>query len=119
MSTKHSQREKRRRRVRKRVQGTRERPRLSIYRSLSHIYAQLIDDVAGCTLISASTLDPELKGRVNGTANAQAAHEVGKLIGQRAVGAGHKKVVFDRNGYPYHGRVKSLADGAREAGLEF
>lgn len=106
-------------RVRKKVKGTQERPRLNIYRSLNNVYAQIIDDLAGKTLVSASTLDSELKGKLEGTANKAAARAVGKLVGERAKNAGIEKVVFDRGGYIYHGKVKELAEGAREAGLEF
>jgi large subunit ribosomal protein L18 len=103
--------------VRGKIDGTASRPRLNVFRSLSHIYAQIIDDADGKTLCSASSLDKEFKGKAGG--NKAAAREVGKLLGKRAVKAGVKTVVFDRGGYLYHGRVKELADGAREAGLEF
>jgi len=106
-------------RVRKKVTGTAERPRLSVFRSSRHIYAQIIDDVSGTTLVAASTLDEAIKGKLEYTGNKNAAHEVGKLVGAKAIEKGIKKVVFDRGGYLYHGRVKELADGAREAGLEF
>jgi large subunit ribosomal protein L18 len=119
MKTKGIQRKKRHVRIRKAVHGTSERPRLCIFRSLQHIYAQLIDDGTGKTLACASTLDKELKVKENGAGNVGAAREVGKLLAERASGAGHKKVVFDRGGHPYHGRVKALAEAAREAGLEF
>ncbi|NLY43003.1 MAG: 50S ribosomal protein L18 [Clostridiaceae bacterium] len=105
-------------RVRKKVFGTAERPRLNVYRSLKNIYAQIIDDNAGHTLVSASTLDAELKHLGYG-GNKAAAREVGKLIAKRALKKGIKKVTFDRGGYIYHGRVKELAEGAREAGLDF
>mgnify|MGYP006267461099 CR=1 FL=1 len=108
---------RRRTRVRKRVRGTPDRPRLSVYRSLKHIYVQVIDDLAGRTVASASTLDGSLG--LSSTGNADAAKAVGKLIAERAKGAGVEKVVFDRNGFRYHGRVKALADGAREGGLRF
>ena len=107
-------RAKRHRRVRVQVAGTPERPRLSIYRSLNHIYAQVIDDSTGRTLASASTV--ELK---SGASNAEAATAVGRAIAGKATQAGVKQVVFDRGGFLYHGRVKALADAAREAGLEF
>jgi large subunit ribosomal protein L18 len=110
-------REVRHKRVRKSVSGTAERPRLCVYRSLSHIYCQLIDDSQGHTLVSASTLDNELKS--NDKKKAETAASVGKLIAERASESGIKKVVFDRGGYQYHGRVKALADAARKAGLEF
>ena len=106
-------------RVRKKVFGTPERPRLAVYRSNKHIYAQIIDDTKGHTLAFASTLDKELKGRLEKTWSKEAAKEVGKLIGKRALEKGIEKVVFDRGGYKYHGRIKELADGAREAGLKF
>ncbi len=113
-------REKRQARVRKTVQGTPERPRLNIFRSNQNIYAQVIDDTIGKTLATASTLDPEVKGRLEGNGgNAGAAKIVGEVIAKRAVAAGLTKVVFDRAGYLYHGRVAALADAAREAGLEF
>jgi large subunit ribosomal protein L18 len=106
-------------RVRKKVVGTAERPRLNVYRSLKHIYAQVIDDSTGKTLVSASTLDNEIKGKIAFGGNKEAAKEVGKLIATKAVKSGIKSVVFDRGGYIYHGRVQELAEAAREAGLEF
>jgi large subunit ribosomal protein L18 len=115
----HRQHKRRHTRIRKKVCGTAQRPRLAVFKSLAHTYAQLIDDSAGTTLAQASTLDKELRSKLDGTGGVQAAREVGKLIGQRTIAAGHKKIVFDRGGHPYHGRVKSLAEGAREAGLEF
>ncbi|MGB9680023.1 MAG: 50S ribosomal protein L18 [Thermoanaerobacteraceae bacterium] len=105
-------------RVRKRVFGTSERPRLNVYKSISHIYAQLIDDVKGKTLIQASTLDPELRSTAKG-ANKNSAKLVGQLIAKRALENGIKDVVFDRGGYIYHGTIKELADSAREGGLNF
>jgi large subunit ribosomal protein L18 len=102
-------------RVRRKVAGTGERPRLNIYRSLNHIYAQVIDDANGVTVVSASTVAS--KSKTGG--NVAAAKEIGKLIAERAKEKGISKVVFDRGGYLYHGRVKALADAAREAGLEF
>src|SRR5699024_2090807 len=110
-------RKKRHSRVRKNLFGTEERPRLSVFRSNKHIYAQLIDDISGTTLVSASTLDKEFNAESTG--NKDAAKAVGELIAKRALDKGHKKVVFDRGGYLYHGRVKTLADAARDAGLEF
>jgi large subunit ribosomal protein L18 len=95
------------------------RPRLSVFRSGKHIYAQVIDDAAGHTLAAASTLDKEVKGSIKTGANVGAASAVGKLLAERAVAAGVKTVVFDRGGYLYHGRIKALADAAREAGLSF
>ncbi len=109
-------RERRQRRVRKKVLGTAERPRLSVYRSLRHVYAQLVDDDAGRTLAAASTLDAELKDEVHGC-NQDAARKVGRLIAERAKAAGIAAVVFDRNGYVYHGCVKAVAEGAREGEL--
>ena len=106
-------------RVRKKISGTPEMPRLSVYRSLNHIYAQIIDDTKGVTLVSASTVDPALKGSLNDVDKKGAAKKVGMLIGERAVQAGIKTVVFDRGGYVYTGRVAELAAGAREAGLDF
>ena len=106
-------------RVRKKIEGTPEQPRLNVFRSLKHIYAQIIDDSAGITLVAASTQDEALKGKAGNGGNKNAAREVGKLIAQKAADKGIKQVVFDRGGYLYHGRVKELAEGAREAGLEF
>ncbi len=106
-------------RVRKKIKGTSERPRLNVFRSLKQIYAQVIDDTTGTTLVSASTIDEALKGKVSYGGNKDAAKEVGKLLAQKALDKGIKQVVFDRGGYIYHGRVKELADAAREAGLEF
>jgi large subunit ribosomal protein L18 len=105
--------------VRTRVVGTPERPRLSVYRSLDHIYAQVIDDRTGRTIASGSSLDKETKKNLKGGGNIASAKAVGKIIAERAKAAGVAKVVFDRGGYKYHGRVKALADAAREAGLQF
>ena len=102
-------------RIRQRMQGTSERPRLNVYRSLNHIYVQIVDDATGQTLVSASTLSAKLKTG----GNVAAAKEVGKLVAERAQQKGIKRVVFDRGGYLYHGRIKALADAAREGGLEF
>jgi large subunit ribosomal protein L18 len=104
------------RRIRRKMAGTAERPRLAIFRSVAHIYAQVIDDAAGATLVSASSVDKG--GKTNG-GNVAAAKAIGKLVAERAKAKGVTKVVFDRGGYQYHGRVKALADAAREAGLEF
>ena len=104
------------RRIRRKLSGTAERPRLAIFRSVAHIYAQVIDDATGSTIVSASSVDKG--GKTNG-GNVAAAKTIGKLVAQRAQEKGIKKVVFDRGGYQYHGRVKALADAAREAGLEF
>lgn len=112
-------RKRRHRRVRKVVTGTAERPRLNVFRSLGHIYAQLIRDDTGHTLMAASSLDPELKSRLKGGGNVAAAKVVGDLLARRALAQGIKRVVFDRGGYLYHGRVAAVAEGAREAGLEF
>ncbi len=112
-------RQRRHRRVRARISGTPDRPRLNVFRSLTNIYAQVIDDVEGHTLVSASTIDRELRGQVDGKNKTEAAKLVGQLLAQRALAAGVKQVVFDRGGYRYHGRIKALADGAREAGLDF
>lgn len=117
--SKNSTRQKRHLRMRKKVAGTTERPRLNVYRSLNNIYAQIIDDTKGVTLVSASTLDKELKDNPGNGGNKDSAKAVGTLIAKKAVEAGIKQVVFDRGGYIYHGRVKELADAAREAGLEF
>jgi large subunit ribosomal protein L18 len=106
-------------RVRIKVSGTTERPRLCVYRSLGHIYAQVIDDRTGKTLVSASSLDKETKKNLKGGGNVAAAKVIGKAVAERAKAAGVSKVVFDRGGYKYHGRVKALADAAREAGLQF
>ncbi|MCY0879415.1 MAG: 50S ribosomal protein L18 [Firmicutes bacterium] len=111
-------RKKRHYRIRARISGTPERPRLNVYRSNLNIYAQVIDDTCGHTLASASTLEPALKA-MPGRLTVEKAREVGRLVGERARQKGIVKVVFDRGGYRYHGRVKALADGAREAGLEF
>ena len=113
----NKKRQKRQLKVRKNISGTPESPRLNVYRSLNHIYAQIIDDVAGKTLVSASTLDKDIS--VSSTGNKEAAREVGKSLAQKAKDKGIESVVFDRAGYLYHGRVKELADGAREGGLKF
>jgi large subunit ribosomal protein L18 len=104
-------------RIRRKVAGTAERPRLAVFRSLNHIYAQLIDDGKGETLVAAASTEPGVRERPGG--NIAGAKEIGKLIAERAKEKGIKRVVFDRGGYIYHGRVKSLAEAAREAGLEF
>lgn len=107
-------------RLRKKLSGTAERPRLSVYKSLHHIYAQIIDDVQGRTLLSASTVDPEIRSQVNGYGgNIESAKVVGKILAQKAKEKGITKVVFDRGGYKFHGRVAALAEAARENGLEF
>lgn len=104
-------------RIRKRLQGTAVRPRLNVFRSLQHIYAQVIDDTRGSTLVAASSVAPDFSLRGGG--NVAAARAVGKSIGERALAKGIRQVAFDRGGYRYHGRVKALAEAAREAGLEF
>ena len=116
---KNAERKRRHVRVRKSVTGTAERPRLSVYRSTNHIYAQLIDDTKGVTLASASTLEKSVKAEIAGKTKREAAKIVGKLAAERAKEKGIETVVFDRGGYLYTGRVQSLADGAREAGLKF
>jgi len=106
-------------RVRLTVTGTSDRPRLNVFRSLNHIYAQIIDDSCGSTLASASTIDPMLREQVKGMTKSEQARAVGKAVAERARAKGVTAVVFDRGGYPYHGRVKALAEGSREGGLEF
>jgi large subunit ribosomal protein L18 len=114
--TKVESRRRRHRRVRKKIAGTPERPRLSVFRSNRHVYAQLIDDLNGRTLVAASTMESALRG--GATATVDAARAVGQLLGERAKAAGVQSVVFDRGGFRYHGRVAAVADGARAAGLE-
>jgi large subunit ribosomal protein L18 len=111
-------RQRRHRRIRVTLAGTQQRPRLNVYRSLQHIYAQVIDDASGMTLASASTNEPVVRGRLTGT-KTERARAVGTTIAQRARDKGVSAVVFDRGGYLYHGRIKALADAAREGGLEF
>jgi large subunit ribosomal protein L18 len=106
-------------RVRKKISGTAECPRLNVFRSLKNIYAQIIDDTEGKTLVAASSLDEAIKAKYGYGGNKEVAREVGKLLAQKATEAGIKKVVFDRGGNIYHGRVKELAEGAREGGLDF
>ncbi len=110
---------RRKRRVRKKISGSAERPRLSVFRSNKNIYAQLINDLSGETLVSASTIDGELRDKVASVKKTEAAREVGKLLASRAQSKGFNKIVFDRNGNLYHGRVAAVAEGAREGGLEF
>ncbi len=112
-------RHRRHARVRAKVEGTTSRPRLCVFRSLNHIYAQVIDDSQKHTLVSASTLDPEIKGGADGRVKTSKSELVGSLVARRAVGKGISQVVFDRGGYKYHGRVKALAEAARQAGLKF
>jgi large subunit ribosomal protein L18 len=109
---------KRHRRIRVTLSGTPERPRLSVFRSLTHIYAQVIDDAQGTTLVAASSVEPQVRGDLDGDKSARA-RAIGRLVAERARQKGISAVVFDRGGYLYHGRVKALADAAREAGLEF
>jgi large subunit ribosomal protein L18 len=113
-----SHRVTRHRRVRKKIVGSAERPRLAVYRSNKHFYAQVIDDSSGNTIVSASTVDPDIRSDVKGSSSASAAR-VGQLVAERAIAKGVKAVVFDRGGFRFHGTVKALADGAREKGLEF
>jgi large subunit ribosomal protein L18 len=115
----HTARMRRKRHIRKKVHGTPERPRLCVFRSAKHIYAQVIDDETGRTLCAASSLDRDLRARTKRGANVAAAKEVGQLIAARARDKGISAVVFDRGGFQYHGRVKALADAAREGGLRF
>jgi large subunit ribosomal protein L18 len=110
---------KRKKRVRSHVNGTSERPRLNVFRSLKHIYVQAIEDASGKTLVSASTMSPELKESLRYPGNVEAAKKVGELIAKRCLEKGIQKVVFDRSGYLYHGRIKALADAARASGLIF
>ncbi|SNS39494.1 large subunit ribosomal protein L18 [Anaerovirgula multivorans] len=117
--SKNLTRQKRHFRVRSKVSGTAERPRLNVYRSLTNMYAQIINDENGQTIAAASTLDKEIKGEGQATGNKDAAKLVGELVAKRALEKGIKSVTFDRGGYIYHGRVKALAEGAREAGLDF
>lgn len=116
---KNKTRKKRHLRVRKKVSGTATKPRLNVFRSAKHIYAQLIDDTRGVTLAAASTLDPEIRDQISYGGNVEAAAKVGQLIAKRGLEKGITEVVFDRGGYLYHGRIKALADGAREGGLQF
>ncbi len=119
MISRKDEKQKRQERIRKKVAGTAERPRLSVYRSLNNIYAQIIDDSRGATLVAASTLEKDIKGTEGHKGNIEAAKKVGQLIAKKAIAAGVKKVVFDRSGYRYHGSIKALAEGTREGGLEF
>ncbi|MFQ6617282.1 MAG: 50S ribosomal protein L18 [Fidelibacterota bacterium] len=111
---------RKRKHIKKKISGTAERPRLVVYRSLKHIYAQIINDEGGRTIVASSSLKPGLKDQIRGASTkTEVSHLVGKDIGKIAVSKGIKRIVFDRNGYLYHGRVKALADGARTSGLEF
>ena len=120
--TKEDRRNRIKLRLRKRIMGNPERPRLTVFRSLSHIYVQVIDDMSGRTLVTASSVEPALKGSLGGKVkggNKAGAELVGKTIAERAAAKGIKKVVFDRNGFLYHGRIRAVAEAARQAGLEF
>ena len=110
---------KRRKRIRKKISGSPERPRLSVFRSSKHIYAQVIDDLNGVTLVAASTLNPEIRGQEKVKGKMEDAKRVGKMLADKAKAQGITRLVFDRNGFLYHGRVRALATAAREAGLEF
>ncbi|MFQ3548516.1 MAG: 50S ribosomal protein L18 [Armatimonadota bacterium] len=112
-------RQKRHRRIRNKISGNEQKPRLNVFRSLTNIYAQIIDDESGRTLVSASSIDKEIKSEIKYGGNKESAKKVGELLGKRAVEKGISTVCFDRGGYKYHGRVAALADGAREAGLKF
>ncbi len=117
--SREEQRKRRHRRIRGKISGTSERPRLNVFRSLEHVYAQVIDDVAGHTLVSASTVDKGLSAELEGKSKSERAGLVGKTVAERAKAQGIESVVFDRGGYLYHGRIKALAEGAREGGLKF
>ena len=119
MNIRQQARLKRKKRIRKKIYGTAERPRLSVFRSSRHIYAQIIDDTAGRTIVAASTVDQQAKEAPKFKNKVAAANFVGKIVGERALNQGIKKVVLDRNGFLYHGRVKSLSEGARKTGLVF
>lgn len=118
-ASKNATRRKRHQRVRNKVTGTTERPRLNVYRSSKHMYAQIIDDMTGKTLAAASTLDADVKADLSSTSNKEAAKKVGEVVAKRAKENGIEEVTFDRGGYIYHGRVQNLAEGAREGGLKF
>ena len=117
--TRNEARKRRHTRVRQKIAGTSNVPRLCVFRSLKHIYAQVIDDVAGHTLVSASTLDADVRAQVDGLSKVEQAELVGKRIAEKALSKGVTRVVFDRGGYVYHGRIKALADASREGGLVF
>ena len=122
IKTKEDRRDRIKHRIRKRVEGTDARPRLTVFRSVAHIYVQVVDDMTGRTIASASTVEPAVKGSLAKAAkggNVEGAKAIGKTIAERLIEKGVKRVVFDRNGFLYHGRVKAVADAAREAGLEF
>jgi large subunit ribosomal protein L18 len=117
--SRHLQRKRRRVKIRKTISGTLERPRLNVFRSARHIYVQVVDDTRGHTLVSASTLDDDVREQIEGLTKVEQARVVGKVLASRAQEQGVTAVVFDRGGYKYHGRVKALAEGAREGGLDF
>jgi large subunit ribosomal protein L18 len=122
IKTKEDRRDRIKYRIRRRVRGSNERPRLTVFRSVAHIYVQVVDDTTGRTVASASTVEPAVKGALSKKAtsgNVEGAKAIGKTIAERLIGQGVKRVVFDRNGFLYHGRVKAVAEAAREAGLEF
>ena len=122
IKTKDDRRERIKHRIRKRVQGTEARPRLTVFRSVAHVYVQVVDDMTGRTIASASTVDPKVKGSLKKAergGNIEGAKAIGRTIAERLIEKGVTRVVFDRNGFLYHGRVKAVADAAREAGLEF
>lgn len=119
ITNKNANRKARHLRVRKKISGTAEMPRLTVYKSNTNIYAQIVDDTCGQTLVSASTLDKDLKGTLENSGNIEAAKKVGELVAKRALDKGIKEIVFDRSGYLYHGKIKGLAEAAREAGLKF
>jgi large subunit ribosomal protein L18 len=122
INTKDDRRRRIQLRQRKRIAGTKDRPRLSVFRSVSHIYAQVIDDMTGETLVAASSLDPTIKGQLGKEArggNLKGAQAIGKVIAERSIEKGIRRVVFDRSGFLYHGRIRAVADAARKGGLEF
>lgn len=119
LNLKKKARLKRKKRIRKKLSGTKEKPRLSVFRSSKHVYAQIVDDTEGHTLVAASSVEKQVKEQPKFDNKVAVASFVGKLLAERATGKGIKRVVFDRNGFLYHGRVKAVSDGAREAGLEF
>ena len=118
-SQRETARQNRKGRIRKRIFGTEQRPRLSVFRSAKHIYAQLVIDSTGSTILAASTLSPDIRAEIGDLDKSDAAKKVGQWIGKKALEKNIQRVVFDRNGFLYHGRIKALADGARESGLEF
>ncbi len=119
MDSKKEARFKRKQRIRKKVDGTAERPRLSVFRSAKHVYAQVVDDTTGRTLVAASSLDPAVRSMPKFESKVDMATHIGQVVGERALAEGIRKVVFDRNGFLYHGRIKAVSDGARKAGLDF